>query len=113
MVVSTLMWHWVSRAGRGPGTDAGSGACGTRVRGRRGPWRRDSRGGGSARRTGQHTGRPGPGKATGYLLTRPYHHPNATLGKSVPVAEREQREPRDAWDASAVTAPPRASAGLT
>jgi hypothetical protein len=24
-VVSTLMWHWVSRAGRGPGTDAGKG----------------------------------------------------------------------------------------
>ena len=67
MVVSTLMWHWVSRAGRGPGTDAGRGACGTRVRdwrgpgtdagrgacgtrvrGWRGPRRRDSRGGETA-----------------------------------------------------------------
>ena len=66
------MWHWVNRAGRGPGTDAGSGACGTRVTGSRGPWRRDSRGGESVRRIRQHAGRPGPGKATGYLLTRPY-----------------------------------------
>src|SRR5580700_8441320 len=52
VAVSTLMWHWVSRAGRGPGTDAGRGACGTRVRDWRGPRRRDSRGGETAAETG-------------------------------------------------------------
>src|SRR5580692_3357280 len=93
MVVSTLMWHWVSRAGRGPGTDAGRGACGTPVTGQRGPWRRDGHGGGAQGNLSEEPDSTpagqAPGKATGYLLTRPYYPPNATSGNDHPCSLRQ------------------------
>src|SRR5580693_4752117 len=76
VAVSTLMWHQVNQDGRGPGTDAGRGACGTPVTGQRGPRRRDGRGCGAQGNLSEEPDSTpagqAPGKATGYLLTRPY-----------------------------------------